>query len=184
MDTTSTIIAGLDFSGQSYSEIRLALDKCETATILNLLDSESVRVGDTAAEILVFRRDFDLLCDMLMHNRIISSKGKVRATNILHSAGPLFPRAKETYLLLLKERSFPVLSNSLFGLVFLQDKSVIPKLEEALQVHKRRPKHHSRIQLAIQAIESADPFIYSPSFRDAGDTWKLDKLRFGHRIGF
>ena len=123
------------------------------------------------------------LINAILAGRITHRDAKVIATNALLWRGRECPEAVEAYLYLLDDTNEEVAGNAFFGIAFFQDKRYVKHLS---QKHNALPNDswlRGRLDKAIQALEKQDPFIYSPSFADAGDVWKLDKDRFGDRIG-
>jgi len=167
----------------SYAQIEIELSGINSSALLRLLDSTSVRVGDTAASILARRKETDAVVDAILTESASTKIGKIRAMFVLKQFGRKYPRVIDAYVKLLHDKNPDVVSSALFGLVFFQDKKIIPLLRQAMA---QRDVGHATFDLferAISAFENEDPFIYSPGFHDAGDVWSLDKGRFGNRIG-
>lgn len=160
---------------RSYQEIEVELALVDTGTLLRLLDCASVRIGDTAAEILVDRKGADDVINALLADKIVRKVGKIRATNVLHRFGKAYPQAVKAYLALLSDSSPDVVDCALFGLVFMQDKRLATDIRNA----RTRVREHSKIyelySRAVMAIEKQDPTVYSPYFQDAVNVWGLRK---------
>lgn len=173
-----------ELTKKSYSEIDASLSTLDHPELLELLDSRSIRVGNSATEILVARHQADLVIDALLASTVRTKLGRLRATHLLSCFGRGVPRAASAYLWLLDDPSIDVISNALFGLVFLLDTQNLPILKTARS--KTLPGSPARrlFDNAIRALVKQDPFIYSSGFRDRTDVWKLDKTRFAHKIGF
>ena len=162
-----------------YREIEAEIKGLNYEELVVLLDSPSRRVGNVAFDLLSRSGQFDLVVERVLDGTIHTRLGKVRATNMLNWQGKRFKRSKDACLLLLQDRSYDVLSNALFGLVFLQDQVNLPAI--VAEAQRRRPaggKAYERLLQAIEAIEKGNPFIYSPHFCDAQGIWQLDQARF------
>ena len=168
---------------RSYEEVDNEMGAFDDSALLELLDSRSIKVGDTAASLLYRRGKTDAVIDAVLAGRISTKLGKMRAMSVLRSVGKSCARAREVYLSLIHDRNRDVVDDALFGLVFLQDQRFIGPIREAIAKREEGTDIHERCLLAIQALEQQDPFIFSPYFHDAGDVWGLDKERFGDRIG-
>lgn len=173
-----------ELAKNSYPEIEKVLPKLDTSDLLMLLDSRSIRVGDTATEVLVARRQTGLVIDALLAQRIRTKLGRLRATHLLSRFGKDVPRAADAYVHLLDDRSADVISNALFGLVFLLDQQNLPTIKKARSKTQPGSAARSLFNKAVRALVKQDPFIYSSGYRDSKDVWKLDKARFAHKIGF
>jgi hypothetical protein len=171
-------------AGKSYPEIERALQNLKSAELLDLLDSRSVRIGDSAAELLVTRRQIDPVIDRLLASAIRTKLGRMRATTVLRRFGKSASRAVEAYRHLLDDRCIDVVSGALFGLVFWQDSNNLPMIETAKAKTEPGSPRRALFNKAITALRKEDPFLYSSGFCDGADVWKLDKTRFAHEIGF
>lgn len=166
-----------------YSAIEAEIKDLGDEDLIRLLDDKSRKVGDTAFTILYRNEKLDLVVDRLLDGTIHTRDGKVRATNMLSWRGKKYRRSAEAFLALLKDRSFDVVSNALWGLTFLQDEGNLPAIgEEADRRAAAGGQTYERFHKAIEAIEKHNPFIYSPYFMDAQGVWELDPVRFpgGH----
>jgi hypothetical protein len=158
---------------QTYSAIDTELSRLSADELLTFLDSKSIKVGDTAASLLGRRKETELLIDALLHNRVRTALGKVRATNILQSFGRAVPEAVEAYSHLLGDRSNGVVGNALFGIVFMRRRDLLPKLRECLALAARDTARQQKFRAAIEALEADNPSQFSPGFRDANNIWGL-----------
>lgn len=167
------------FAEYSYKQLSDELKKWDTEQLIELIDAPSVKIGDTAVEI-VGRRCPNLLIKALLGKRVKTSVGKLRALNVMHYYGKQYEDFHKVFSCFLNDRSFDVVDAALFGLVFWQDQSATDLISKA-----RSSTQHDRASFdkAIEALEKRDPFIFSPHFCDAGDVWELDKSRFADKIG-
>lgn len=159
----------------AYAQVADHLRSASDGDLLLLLDAKSVRVADTAADLLSSRNKEEAVIDAVLGGQIKTARGRVRATNILTCVGKAVPRAEQMYLSLLGDRSVNVVSNALFGLVFWQNKENIPKIEQA---RARRPDGSNMTQYydsAINALLKNDPRLFSPYFCDEDNVWQLNE---------
>lgn len=164
--------------GCSYGEIREQLRDASDAMLVTLLDAKSVKVGDTAAGLLASRRFVDTVRHALAESVLQTGKGKVRALGILRQFGKAAPGALEAYLSHLRDRSLDVVGDALFGLVFWQDLQVVPWIRDVMAESRPGSARRSLFEKALAALESGNPFIFSPAFCDVSDVWGLDRDRF------
>jgi len=170
-------------SSLDYEAIELQLDGLVEDQLILLLNAKSTKVGDTAADILWKRGCLDALMEAVFAGTLNRKNGKMRALNILLMAGKGNPNSIEVYCTMLQDKSVDVVDSALFGLVFWQDKGHVRVIREARTHCKHDTKRIGLFDKAIEALTNEDPFIYSTGFHDLGDVWKLDKDRFGDRIG-
>jgi len=159
---------------KNYQAIDEALRSLSPSDLLSLLDSKSIKIGDTAASLLNRRKETALLIDALLNDRIRTALGRVRATNVLNWHGRAVPAATTAQIHCLDDRSDSVIRNALFGIVFLRRRDLIPKLKERLAVAERGSRRQLDFREAIKALEANDPLLFSPGFDDAGNVWRLD----------
>jgi hypothetical protein len=162
----------------SSSGIQTELTTLSDQDLLILIDSEHSRIGDAAAEMVWSRRQVDILIDAILAKVLKTRIGKTRATSILHREGRHFPRSAVAYVALLGDRSAGVVSNALFGLVFLQDVEHLKAVEEEGLRRPEGSKVHERFRQAAEALRKRDPFLFAPHFRDASRVWTVDPARF------
>jgi len=170
-------------AGKPYEVVEVELAPLDTEQLIALLDCRSIRVGDTAADLLVRRGETEAVIDATLAGRVSTKIGKQRALNILTWLGRACARARDIYLALLKDRHETIVGGALFGLVFLQAKEHEGAIREAMKAVRRDSELYERFKLALEALHKGDPFIFSPYFHDVGDVWKLDKARFCNRVG-
>lgn len=162
---------------QGYKAIDGEISSIPSGELISLLDSKSRKIGDTAAEILQRRKETALVLDALLHDRIHTVLGKVRATNILNAFGRAVPEAINGYVHVLGDRSNDVVSNALFGIVFMRRDDLLPKLREHLRGASIGSPRQKLFNEAIEALEANDPSIFSPGFADNGNVWRLNEPR-------
>jgi hypothetical protein len=160
-----------ELRGLDYSQIWQALKRVSVETLIQLLDSRSIRIGDSAAGLLSTDQAVSDLISAVRNNQISTQLGKIRASNVLSIFGRRFPEALEAYLVLLRDRNDEAAANTLLQLVFWGDKRVIPLIEERKKTIKS-PDVIKDFERAVQALGKSDTFIFSPCFRDADGIWK------------
>lgn len=160
---------------QGYNAIDEELSSISSGELFSLLDSKSRKIGDTAAEILQRRKETALVLDALVHDRIHTVLGRVRATNILNAFGLAVPEAINGYVHVLGDRSNDVVSNALFGIVFMRRSDLLPELMKYLDAAATGSSRQKLFSEAIDALKANDPFVFSPGFSDTGDVWRLNK---------
>jgi hypothetical protein len=163
--------------GHSYAEIDRVLADAETRTLMALLDSKSIRIGDSAAGIIARRRETDAVVDAILAKSLRTKLGKIRALSIIGQFGKKCPRSTEAHLALMEDKNPDVVSGALWGLVFLQDVRVLPAIRSAMDRAGEDSEAYLNFELAIEAIESRTPFIFSPGFSDHMNVWELRKER-------
>lgn len=170
-------------SRRSYEDLNNEMGAFDDSVLLELLDSRSIKIGDTAADLLDRRGKTDAVIDAILAGHISTKVGKIRAMSALRSTGKSCARAREVFLALIHDKNRDVVDDALFGLVFLQDLRFIGAIRESIANEAESTEIDKRRLLAIEALEQRDPFLFSPHFHDAGDVWGLDKERFADRIG-
>jgi hypothetical protein len=171
----------------SYQEIETRIPELDLDddSLIELINSRSRKVAGTASQVLNGRgkKARLALINAIFTSRMTHRDAKVIATNTLVFRGRECPEAVEAYLFMLDDKNEEVADNALFGIVFFQDKKYVVHLKRKRDARSKDSWLRGRLDKAIQALENQDPFIYSPNFQDGGDVWKLDKERFGDRIG-
>jgi hypothetical protein len=160
---------------QSYKVIADELRPLSSGALLSLLDSKSIKIGDTAGDFLAGRDEAPLIVDAILNNRIRTALGKVRATNILNWFGRAVPEAVDAHLHLLNDRSNDVLGNALFGIVFWRRRDLLPKLREHLALVSDDAARQQTLREAIEALEADNPSLFSPGYHDANNIWRLNE---------
>lgn len=169
---------------KSYGDVATAMKPLKNSELLELLDSKSIKVGDTATSMLSKRGLIDAAIDRLFDGNVRTKFGRLRVSFLVKQRGRACPRGADVFLHLLQDRTDDVVSNALFGLVFLQDKRHLGEIRRTMEGKEKGTRVYEWFSRAIEALEKEDPFIYSPYYRDAADVWKLDKKRFADRIGW
>ena len=159
---------------QSYQAIDLELDPLPSEVLLKLLDSKSIKIGDTATGILQRRKETAMVLDALLHDRFRTVLGRLRATHLLNCFGCSIPEAIDGYLHALNDRSTHVVSNALFGIVFMRRKDLIPTLMKHMNAASEGSPRYEQYNEAIDALKANDPSKYSPGFCDLGNIWRLN----------
>jgi hypothetical protein len=157
--------------GKSYPEIERALAMASHEVLIGLLDSRSIKIGDSAADLLTRKRQHPLLISTTLANRLATKLGKIRATNILFGSGRKYPEALKAYFALLKDRNDEVADNALLGLVYWGNREAIPAIKERQKTVKTAEAAR-RFDVACEALEKNDPKIFSPHFVDDAGIWK------------
>jgi hypothetical protein len=162
-----------NLSRLSYAELESRLSKESPAVWLNLLDSTSVKVGDTAADLLARHQALNEIVRRVDSGLVKTKLGKIRTQNILSRFGRQEPASKRIYLRFLSDRNPDVVDCALFGLVFLQASETIPQIEIRLSQEKPRNRLRNRLLDALRALREKNPKIYSPHYADAAGVWEL-----------
>lgn len=158
--------------GLDYPEIERALSKMSTAVLVKLLDSRSIKVGDSAADVLAGRDAYSDLVSAFIGARLRLAVGRIRALNLLHRCGLSCDISWKAYEAGLADRSTAVLDCALFGLVFSRRKSALPLIDIQLAKSKPGSPRYDYLKRAKLALESDSPQIYSPGFHDAPGVWR------------
>ena len=159
----------------NYKVIEEELETQSSEMLVALLDANSVKVADTAATLLRRRKEISLLIDACVNNRIRSARGRVRCMFVFDCSGIATPETVTAYLHLLGDRSADVVSEALFGLVFMRRRDLLPILREHLEHLPAGSPRCEDFSKAIRALEANDPSLFSPGFFDAGNVWRLDE---------
>jgi len=155
----------------SYREIAEGLANTGAEILLQLLDSKSTKVGNTAADFLANKQGLPLVISAIMENKIETKLGKIRAKNILFGFGRKNPEALNAYLKLLQDQNDEIAYNSLLALVVWGDRRVIPAIKER-QATVKSVEDAKKFQLACEAIEKSNLAIFSPHVSFSRDAWK------------
>jgi hypothetical protein len=147
----------------SYVELDAALATQDGDGLLALLDSPSIKIGDTASSLLGRRNAFDSVFDALCGRRIRTAFGRLRALRTLLLPAREYPKSFHACIHLLHDRSGVVFDEALWGLCLWCDPRCLPELERISDGRRRE-----RVTLAIRAIQAGDYHIYSPYFDDRG----------------
>ena len=165
-----------ELAHKTYEQINQALRDLPDNELLELFDSPSIKVGNSACDILWSRSDDafeDEMVDALLAGRFKTRLGRMRASATVLCGGKRVRQAHEAYLHLLHDRSADVVDNALFGLVFLNEKAHLPALEAARDALPDDSKMKARFDSGIQALQAGNPFIFSSGFNDATNAWGL-----------
>ncbi len=159
----------------SYEVIGGELRTLSSGDLLDLLDSRSTKIGDTAAGFLASRGEAALLIGALLSDRIRTALGRVRAGNMLGCFGLSAPGAVMARVHMLADRSDDVVDTALFGIVLSRRKDLLPKLRDHLARLSPGTRRCDLFIEAIKALEANDPSLFSPDFFDIGNVWRLDE---------
>ncbi len=169
--TKATKALELKLRGLNYPEIERALAKTEPQILIELLDSKSIKIGDSAAGLLRGSQAHRLLLSSILEKRITTKFGKFRAKSILFSTGRRYPEALKAYLVFLNDRNDEIADNALLALVFWGDKRVIPSIKERAKAIKSA-EDAKEFERACDALEKSDPASFNPHFKDDSGIWK------------
>ncbi len=150
----------------SYAKMNDALAGFPTEELVSLLDSPSIKVGDTASSWLSRRDALDPIYDALCDRRLRTKLGRIRALNTLLLPAREYPKSYDACLLLLHDRSREVACQALWGLCLWSDPACPPQLDRIEHAPDR-----DLVALAIRAIHADNYRIYLPYFDDCG-RWK------------
>jgi hypothetical protein len=156
----------------SYEQLDAELANDGSPTLIDLLDSDSIRIGDTAASLLSRRNEVNAVVDAILSGKFRRRNGKIRAMWVLNLQGKSCPRALDAYLTLVRDKNAEVVDQALFGVVFMQAE-VMEQLKEAMSQVPKDSERHELYTRAIDAIQKKDPFMYSPGFSDHANIWGL-----------
>jgi hypothetical protein len=154
-------------SGLTYQQLSLKLSVEPSERLVALLNERSIKIGDTAADILSTRGETFMVVDAMMSGRLSTRNGKVRALNLLSQRA--LPDAVPVYLRMILDPNPDVVSSALFGLVFWNDARHLPAIRAIKNSSARQIQEQ-----AISALEAGNPQLYSPHFYDAAGVWKSD----------
>jgi hypothetical protein len=165
----------------TYVEINRRLQQATNSQLIALLDSKSIRIGDSAAGVLGARKKHQLIIDAILAQQLKTSLGRLRASSSLLAFGKNVPRAVEAYSLLLDDRSRHVIDNALLGLVFMQEVDNIPAIEAAKIRAAERGKPVGQYDLAIRALKQDNPFIFAPWYGVQPGVWDVTEEQLATR---
>jgi len=169
--TRATKAVEESLKGLDNPEIERRLAKAENQTLVELLDSKSIKVGDSAAVLLMRKKSYPLLISAALEGKVTTKVGKIRTKNILFGTGRRYPEAHKVYLLFLNDQSDEIAHNSLLALVFWGDKQAIPIIQERGKQVKL-PEDAREFDRACVALQNSDPTSFNPHFADDTETWK------------
>lgn len=174
-----------DLCRLSYQAIEARVQNLDSDWLIELINSRSRKLGVTASQVLGGRgkKANAALINAVLAGRMTHRDAKVVATNHLKALGRGCPKAVEAYLYMLDDRNEEVADNALFGIVFFLDKKYVPHLVQKRDARSKDSWLRGKLDKAIQALEEQNPFVFSPHVRFLKNVWKLDKKRFGDRIG-
>ena len=143
----------------SYEEIDAELSRESTEQLISLLDSPSIKVGDTAACLLATRKAYDAVYDAVCESKLKAALGRKRALYLLIHAGPRYRKGLDACVRLLRDRSKLVVDEALFGLCHWNDQSTLAALDS---VTCRGVAED--VALARRAIKARDIRIFSEHY--------------------
>jgi hypothetical protein len=109
------IVIENNLKNKSYQAIEEALKQESLDSLLALLDAQSNRIGDVAAQELVKRRQTSIVVNAILSGDIRTKRGKIRSMFVLKSFGRHCEACDAAYLKLMRDRSFDVARDALFG---------------------------------------------------------------------
>jgi hypothetical protein len=141
----------------TYTQLDAELRPRGVSELVALLDSPSIKIGDTAAGLLFNRKSLDAVYEALCLGSLKTALGRKRALYILiHCGGPRYPKGLEACVRLLRDRSKLVVGEALFGLCHWNDQSTLAALDS---VTCRAVAED--VELARRAIKARDIRIFS-----------------------
>jgi len=169
--------------GKSHPEVREKIQGCTDDELVALIDGPSNRVADNAADLLAARESIAIVIDAIQMGRLRTALGRLRAVHILSAFGKKLPESQGVFLHLLNDRSSHVVDSALFGLVFMQNPDNIPAIRKAKADAATRGKPIEQFNLAIRALTSGNPFIYSPYFGVSKDrnVWQVTEVQLAEQ---
>lgn len=160
-----------NLKGLNYPGIESALANVEPEILIELLDSKSIKIGDSAAGLIKGSHTYRVLISSVLENRITTKLGKIRAKSILFRTGRQYPKALEVYLSLLNDSNDEIAYDSLLGLVFWGDKRALPLIKERAKCLKSR-EDAKEFERACDALERSDPASFKLHFNDVASIWQ------------
>jgi hypothetical protein len=143
----------------TYAEMNAELSPRSEDELISFLDSPSIKVGDTAADILFLRRALDAIYDAVCEGRLKKALGRKRALYVLITGGPGYRKGLDACVRLLRDRSKLVVGEALFGLCHWNDQSTLTALDT---VTCRAVAED--VERARRAIKARDIRIYSQHY--------------------
>ncbi|MGH8018473.1 MAG: hypothetical protein ACREIA_09315 [Opitutaceae bacterium] len=148
----------------SYGNLAQKMAAFPTDELVRLLNSKSVKVGDTATSFINEREALPSVVAAFDQHLITTRNGKMRVAYLLRQNKRSVEGALRVLLELVKGRVADVADNALFGIVLIGGaaaKNALAEIETSPEVN---PKTKARIGRAIEAIEKNNPRIYSPNY--------------------
>ena len=173
-------LKGINLKSLTYGQANELVQPLSDQELMQLFDSSSIKLGDTAVDYPVKRRKHHMIINAVYSRTLRTRNGKVRAANVLE--GHLFggrcknvPKTFGALMILAGDRNRDAVNTALGSIVFLRDKSVLPKPREfyaktGLEDYRK----------AIQAIEENDYRIYSP-YDSPPEEWETNALKYRGR---
>jgi hypothetical protein len=158
--------AALKLPSLTYAELAKRLELEPSERLVALLNERSIKVGDTAADLLSARDERALLLDAAMSGQLTTRNGKVRAVNFFCQRGRRMPEALPAFLRFIHDSNPDVVSCALFGLVFWNDPQHLSAIRSI-----SNPRLIALRDRAIAALEAHNPKLYSPGFIDVTGAW-------------
>jgi hypothetical protein len=140
----------------TYAEMNVELSPRSEDELISLLDSLSIKVGDTAAAILSRKGALDAVYDAVCDGRLKRALGRKRALYLLIHAGPRYRKGLDACIRLLRDRSKLVVDEALFGLCHWNDQSTLAALDTVTCRAVTKD-----VELARRAIKARDIRIFS-----------------------
>ena len=135
----------------TYTQINTELSALDDEELITLLDGSSIKIGDSAAELLYFeRRAMNAVYEAITEGKLKTALGRKRALFILMLAGPEFPKSLDACLQLLRDRSKIVVDEALFGLCHWNEISTLAALDAV--TCRAATKNVERAKNAIQVF--------------------------------
>ncbi len=140
----------------TYAEMNAELSNRSEEDLITLLDSPSIKVGDTAASLLSRRGAEDAVYEAVCTGRLKTALGRKRALFTLLLPGPQYRKGLDACVRMLSDRSKLVVGEALFGLCHWNDQSTLAALDT---VTCRAAADD--VELARRAIKARDIRIFS-----------------------
>lgn len=164
-------LKGIDLKSLTYEKASQLVNPLSDEELLQLFDSASIKLGDTAADCLTRRRKHQMIISAVKSRTLKTRNGKVRAANVLtaHLFGGRCINTTDTFaalMILAEDKNRDAVNTSLLAILLWGGKSVLPKLQELYL-----KTGYEDYEKAIRAIEANDYRIYSP-YQSLWDEWK------------
>lgn len=155
---------------KSYSDIDRDLSARSTAELLHLMNAKSIKVGDTAADLIARRGVYDDLIHATLNGHFVTKLGKIRAINVLSSTGRKHRKALDVYLAMLQDENEDVVDTALLPLVLWGESRIASAIRQRMET-ATQSRMKEDLARASQALATGDVRVYSPHFEDPAEIW-------------
>ncbi|MSU58777.1 MAG: hypothetical protein EXS35_11510 [Pedosphaera sp.] len=150
----------------TYAQLDAVLKTRGDKELIALLDSPSIKIGDTAAGLLFNLDALESVYEAVCNGCLRTALGRKRALYVLIHSGPSFHKSLDACVRFLRDRSKLVVGEALFGLCHWNDPSSLAALDT---VTCRAVAED--VERARRAIKERDIRIYS-QYYSIHEMWK------------